>query len=195
MNGPRLGTAILIGLALCLMAYGFRIITATGTVDVRHLLSATDMLVVYVSNPSCEANAGTVCQSDQNMCGQINSGIFLCDGTCSAVTPPDSQCPVEPPPNTGGGGGGGGGGPIVAVTPPTPTPMTPEDETALRCTERRKIGDFNCSGRVDIQDFSILAYWFKRPLTDLAYATGVDLNHDQKATLADFSILAYYWGK
>ena len=46
-------------------------------------------------------------------------------------------------------------------------------------------------GIVNLNDFSILAYWYKRPLT----ATGAkaDLNHDGVVDLKDFSILAFYW--
>lgn len=46
--------------------------------------------------------------------------------------------------------------------------------------------------RVNIVDFSVLAFWYKRPLTEEAVLT-VDLNHDGKVNIADFSILAYHW--
>lgn len=49
--------------------------------------------------------------------------------------------------------------------------------------------DLNGDGRVNIVDFSILAYWYKRPNPPAA----TDLNGDGKVTLVDFSILAYYW--
>ena len=53
------------------------------------------------------------------------------------------------------------------------------------------IADLNCDGKVDIVDFSIMAYWYKRPLTP--EGAKVDLNHDGKIDLRDFSIMAYYW--
>lgn len=49
--------------------------------------------------------------------------------------------------------------------------------------------DLNCDGKINLVDFSILAYWFHRnnpPKT-------VDFNADGKVNLTDFSILAYYW--
>jgi len=52
--------------------------------------------------------------------------------------------------------------------------------------------DLNNDKRVNLIEFSILAYWFKRPLTQAA-APLVDLNHDGKVDLVDFSILAYNW--
>ncbi len=54
--------------------------------------------------------------------------------------------------------------------------------------------DLNCDGQVDIVDFSIAAYWWKRPLT-IEAQTNVDgrLNNDGKINLVDFSIMAYYW--
>lgn len=52
--------------------------------------------------------------------------------------------------------------------------------------------DLNCDGRINLVDFSILAYWWKRPLTAEAKRR-VDFNGDEKTDLVDFSILAYYW--
>lgn len=52
--------------------------------------------------------------------------------------------------------------------------------------------DLNNDKRVNLVDFSILAYWYQRPLTVEAKAN-VDLNNDGKVNLVDFSILAYYW--
>lgn len=53
-------------------------------------------------------------------------------------------------------------------------------------------GDFNGDCRVNLVDFSMLAYWYKRPLTKAA-ALRFDLNGDGKVDLIDFSIVAYYW--
>jgi hypothetical protein len=52
--------------------------------------------------------------------------------------------------------------------------------------------DLNCDKKVNLIDFSILAYWYKRPLTKEAKQK-VDLNGDGKVDLVDFSIMAYYW--
>lgn len=52
--------------------------------------------------------------------------------------------------------------------------------------------DLNCDGRINLVDFSILAYWWKRPLTAEAKRR-VDFNGDGKTSLVEFSILAYYW--
>lgn len=50
-------------------------------------------------------------------------------------------------------------------------------------------GDSNNDGRVDIVDFSIAAYWYKRP----SPPSNVDLNNDGAVDLIDFSIMAFYW--
>jgi hypothetical protein len=50
-------------------------------------------------------------------------------------------------------------------------------------------GDLNGDCRVNLIDFSILAYWYHRSNPPQK----VDLNGDGKITLTDFSILAYYW--
>jgi len=50
-------------------------------------------------------------------------------------------------------------------------------------------GDLNNDKRVNLVDFSILAYWYQRP----SPSATVDLNNDGKVNLVDFSIMAYYW--
>ena len=52
-----------------------------------------------------------------------------------------------------------------------------------------KKGDLNKDGKVNLVDFSIAAYWYKRT-NPLASA---DLNGDKKVDLVDFSIMAFYW--
>ncbi|HEY4510866.1 MAG TPA: dockerin type I domain-containing protein, partial [Candidatus Paceibacterota bacterium] len=49
--------------------------------------------------------------------------------------------------------------------------------------------DFNKDNKVNLVDFSIAAFWFKKP-TPPAH---VDPNKDGKVDLKDFSMLAYYW--
>lgn len=65
--------------------------------------------------------------------------------------------------------------------------------TALRFVEeygpRVLRGDFNNDGRVNLIDFSILAYWHKRDNVPVKF----DLNNDGNVTLSDFSILTFYW--
>ena len=49
--------------------------------------------------------------------------------------------------------------------------------------------DLNGDGKINLLDFSILAYWYRRSNpTEL-----VDLNEDGEISLADFSILAFHW--
>jgi len=50
-------------------------------------------------------------------------------------------------------------------------------------------GDMNNDNRVNLVDFSIAAYWYKRP----SPPANVDLNSDGKIDLVDFSIMAFYW--
>jgi len=54
--------------------------------------------------------------------------------------------------------------------------------------------DLNNNCRVNLVDFSIAAYWCKRPLSVLFAATEKEkLNGDGKIDLVDFSIMAFYW--
>ncbi|MBU1178872.1 dockerin type I repeat-containing protein [Patescibacteria group bacterium] len=49
--------------------------------------------------------------------------------------------------------------------------------------------DLNNDKRVNLIDFSIAAYWYKRP----SLSASADLNGDGKVDLIDFSIMAFYW--
>jgi hypothetical protein len=54
--------------------------------------------------------------------------------------------------------------------------------------------DLNCDGRVNLVDFSIAAFWYKRALSAAFIPIEVErLNGDGKIDLVDFSIMAYYW--
>lgn len=53
------------------------------------------------------------------------------------------------------------------------------------------IADLNCDEKVNLVDFSIMAYWYQRTLTGTGFKA--DLNHDNKVNLTDFSILASHW--
>ena len=50
-------------------------------------------------------------------------------------------------------------------------------------------GDLNSDKRVNLIDFSVAAYWYKRP----SPPPNADLNNDGKVNLVDFSIMAFYW--
>jgi len=55
-------------------------------------------------------------------------------------------------------------------------------------------GDLNGDGRVNLVDFSIAAYWYKRVLGDNFISIEADrLNGDKAVDLIDFSIMAFYW--
>jgi hypothetical protein len=53
----------------------------------------------------------------------------------------------------------------------------------------RKKCDLNNDNRVNLLDFSIMAFWYKR----LGFPPKVDLNSDANVNLTDLSILAYCW--
>lgn len=50
-------------------------------------------------------------------------------------------------------------------------------------------GDLNSDCKVNLVDFSIMAFWYKKP----SPPAKVDMNNDAKINLVDFSILAYNW--
>lgn len=134
------------------------------------IFNSAQVLSVIVLNPdgSCPLSGG---------CGTSVSSaeVSIVGGTTASS-----------PGAVSSGGGGGGGGAIVPATNTTAT-------TTRVAAGSQKKGDISGDGKVNIADFSLLAYWYKRTLTAQAIASGVDLNGDGKVTLADFSILAYYW--
>ena len=50
-------------------------------------------------------------------------------------------------------------------------------------------GDCNVDGVINLTDFSVLAFWYKKKNPPIC----VDINKDGIVDLIDFSILAYYW--
>lgn len=50
-------------------------------------------------------------------------------------------------------------------------------------------GDLNCDGKVNMIDFSIMAFWYKKS----NFPKKVDLNGDGRISISDFSILVFYW--
>jgi len=81
--------------------------------------------------------------------------------------------------NSGSGGGGGGSNP--QRTAPGPVPAT------VACGG----SSFDCNGRVDSVDFSILLYFWKA--TPPFANPNVDINKDGKVDSIDFSIMLYNW--
>ncbi len=61
-------------------------------------------------------------------------------------------------------------------------------EVDAKCESK---ADLNKDCEVNLVDFSIMAYWYKRTLT--TQAAYIDLNGDRKIDIVDFSILAYNW--
>jgi hypothetical protein len=55
-------------------------------------------------------------------------------------------------------------------------------------------GDLNGDGRVNLVDFSIAAYWYKRkPSAEFVKLEAERLSGDGKVDLVDFSVMAFYW--
>ena len=67
-------------------------------------------------------------------------------------------------------------------------------KTVLKATTKCPKADLNADCRVNITDFSIAAYWYKRTLsTSFKLIEAEKLNGNGKVDLVDFSIIAYYW--
>jgi hypothetical protein len=99
--------------------------------------------------------------------------------------------------NSGGGGssGGGGGGSSVSVSgggspPASPPPSSVSSSVPILPTTSCGIADFNCDGRVNLIDLSILLSHYGQSVpVDSPY----NLDHSGVVDFPDLSILMYYW--
>lgn len=66
--------------------------------------------------------------------------------------------------------------------------FTVGDKTVSK-SEQKKKADVNKDTKVNLVDFSVLAYWHGKA----SPPASVDLNGDGKVNLVDFSIMAFYW--
>ncbi len=114
-----------------------------------------------VVNGSCNATTpanpsgfGTSCTSSANSCGQTNTGTRGCDGSCSANTPPNSQCPAPvvtaciSPENSCGATNNGTvvGGVCNATAPANPTGFGNSCQSAANSCGQRATGTISCNG-------------------------------------------------
>ncbi|MDQ3075963.1 MAG: hypothetical protein M3Q34_02450 [bacterium] len=67
--------------------------------------------------------------------------------------------------------------------------FTVGDTTKLNTDSDNIPGDCNFDNNINLVDFSILAFWYKKPNPPVC----VDTNQDKIINLIDFSILAFYW--
>lgn len=63
------------------------------------------------------------------------------------------------------------------------------DVSRLNTVNENIPGDCNFDNVINLVDFSILAFWYKKPSPPVC----IDTNKDKEITLVDFSILAFYW--
>lgn len=80
-----------------------------------------------------------------------------------------------------------------SMTVPWSNPVQLRIDTAVRSAPLRK-ADINADGRVDLADFSMLLYWYRRELSpSLVEIERARFNADGKLDFTDFSIMAYHW--
>ncbi|KKW43818.1 MAG: Cellulose 1,4-beta-cellobiosidase-like protein [Parcubacteria group bacterium GW2011_GWB1_57_6] len=65
------------------------------------------------------------------------------------------------------------------------------DENISKLKQQKLIGDLNNNGRVNLIDFSMMLYWYRRPLSGAGFKA--DLNGDGAVDLRDVSILVSHW--
>ncbi|OGZ02747.1 MAG: hypothetical protein A3G64_00010 [Candidatus Liptonbacteria bacterium RIFCSPLOWO2_12_FULL_60_15] len=108
-------------------------------------------------------------------------GTLTCNADCAFDT---SQCTPVPPPAPPPSSGGGNQKFVFFPLPlplPLPTVVVPPPAVSP---------DLNRDGKVDVQDLSILLFWFGKTGSD---ALRHDLNGDENVDIADVSVLFYHW--
>ncbi len=156
------------------------------TIKAGHNASFEHSGLYRVKNPSSSGSyVITVKTYDESisLLDQASTRIMILEPVQATAARLSSPAPAAP--SSPGAAGGGGGG---AVYPPLFV-----EKLSKKIEEASFLkADLNHDGRVSLVDFSILAFWWKRPLTAEAKQI-VDLNGDEKVDLVDFSILAYHW--
>jgi len=104
--------------------------------------------------------------------------------TASATPPPAPPSPIF--------GGGPPGSWVPGPNIPPPVIVIPPLVEPPPASECRKVkADINCDGKVNLVDFSIMYYWYRKS----PVPNRVDLNSDGRVNIYDFSIMAYYWSE
>lgn len=103
------------------------------------------------------------------------AGTLVLAKSTEVSAAPNGATPTPTPAPSGGGG-------IVSIL----KRLIPEPEPARIL----KLTDLNGDGKIDIADFSILLFYFNKPIS---IASRYDLNTDGIIDIIDASILFYYW--
>lgn len=123
--------------------------------------------------------------------GKSTSGNFQVQSGFLYYPAPAAAAGAAPSPAAGAVSGNvGGGGPILAIY----------KKLFTACAG----ADLNCDGEVDLEDASILLYWWEKPLKKPNFASllenililgrpSPDLNSDTNVNLFDLSILMNKW--
>jgi hypothetical protein len=125
---------------------------------------------------SSSSNFQLISSIGENAIGESLSGAFI--GRIGFLYFPEEL--VTPPVDPIDGGGGGGNG--LEYNPLPALPLYPSGEC--------KFADFNCDGLVNIEDLSILLYYFDKSSSD---QQPYDLFEDGVLDIKDISIMFYYW--
>lgn len=76
---------------------------------------------------------------------------------------------------------------MLNILDPMIKEISPESPDYIQC--QTIFADLNCDQKVNLIDFSIMAYWYQKETPPSL----IDLNKDGKIDLSDFSILAFNW--
>ncbi len=125
-----------------------------------YVWGASDTAWQAISGSTVNTSSNTVTFST------VRSGSFALFGSAAATTTPEAVAAPYP--------GSGGAYQPRRFIPAKPAPPCPTI-------------DFNCDGKVNVQDLSMMLYWWDKPREPY------DLNRDGAIDIQDISILMYYW--
>ncbi len=158
--------------------------TAPGSSITVHVLATGDHTLIGTANtqgayiasfPSLPAGTASA-WAEANLSGEISDTSSSIPFTITTI-------------QSGGGSNGGSSGGAAFSSPQNTNTQPKATETP---TEKSIAADITGDGKVNLIDFSIAAYWYKRPIPAGEHVPA-DLNNDGVVDLQDFSILAFYW--
>lgn len=165
---------------------------ATGSTTVIVSITSPDTLTIRSANKFELNNNASIAYT----CGSSFSELVVSGTRTVVITPSMTVCGSSSGGGSSGGGGGGGGG--GGSSPPSSTPIDPvspaSSTSPASCIVK---GDISGDCKVTLTDFSIAAFWYRKPITNalVQEREKTILNNDGKINLVDFSIMAFYYTK
>lgn len=169
------------------------------TMTFPQVVSANTTLIVKVGTNAIFGSQGTEMITNSANTGSYSIAIQSNNASSVAIDYAKAMVAIIEPINVGssiyttgssgsGGGSSGGGSSGGSSSGGGGTGSIPTMNPTLPASSSSK-ADMNSDGRVNLIDFSIAAFWYKKQNPP----ANIDISGDGVVNLVDFSIMAFYW--